>query len=100
MARQSKAFLLKIPNKKFERQSFPSESDILSISQVIPVIFVEAKQYYNVNPPSVFHIPSNFMEQSPFEKQTDSQLVKKFPAFYGTRRFISASTRERHLFLF
>ena len=26
------------------------------------------------------------------EKLTDSQLVKKFPAFYGTRRFITAFT--------
>ena len=33
------------------------------------------------------------------EKQTDSQLVKKFRAFYGTRRFITAFTSARHLFL-
>jgi hypothetical protein len=33
------------------------------------------------------------------EKLTDSQLVKKFPAFYGTRRFITAFTRARHLSL-
>jgi hypothetical protein len=26
-------------------------------------------------------------------------LVKKFPAFYGTRRFITAFTRTRHLSL-
>ena len=31
------------------------------------------------------------------EKLTDLQLVKKFPAFYGTRRFITAFTRARHL---
>ena len=34
------------------------------------------------------------------EKLTDSQLVKKFPAFYGTRRFITAFTSARHLSLF
>ena len=34
------------------------------------------------------------------EKLTVSQLVKKFPAFHGTRRFITAFTRARHLFLF
>jgi hypothetical protein len=34
-----------------------------------------------------------------FEKLTDSQLVKKFPAFYGTRKFITTFTRARHLFL-
>jgi hypothetical protein len=31
------------------------------------------------------------------EKLTGSQLVKKFPAFYGTRRFITALTSVRHL---
>jgi hypothetical protein len=31
------------------------------------------------------------------EKPTGSQLVKKFPAFYGTRRFITAFTSARHL---
>ena len=31
------------------------------------------------------------------EKLTGSQLVKKFPAFYGTRRFITAFTRACHL---
>jgi len=33
------------------------------------------------------------------EKQTGSPLVKKLPAFYGTRRFITAFTSARHLFL-
>ena len=31
------------------------------------------------------------------EKLIGSQLVKKFPAFYGTRKFITAFTRARHL---
>jgi len=31
------------------------------------------------------------------ENLTGSQLVKKFPAFYGTRRFITAVTSARHL---
>ena len=34
------------------------------------------------------------------EKLTVSQLVKKFPAFYGTRRFITAFMSARHLFLY
>jgi len=34
------------------------------------------------------------------EKLTGSQLVKKFPAFYGTRSFITAFTSARHLSLF
>ena len=34
------------------------------------------------------------------EKLTGLQLVKKFPAFYGTRRFITALTSFRHLSLY
>ena len=34
-----------------------------------------------------------------FEKLTGLQLVKKFPAFHGTRRFITALTCVRHLSL-
>ena len=34
-----------------------------------------------------------------FEKLTGLQLVKKFPAFHGTRRFITALTSVRHLSL-
>jgi hypothetical protein len=33
------------------------------------------------------------------EKLTGSQLVKKFPAIYGTRRFITAYTTACHLSL-
>ena len=39
------------------------------------------------------------MVHSLLEKPTGSQLVKKFPAFYGTRRFITAFTNARHLSL-
>ena len=33
------------------------------------------------------------------EKLTGPQLLKSFPAFYGTRRVITAFTRARHLTL-
>jgi hypothetical protein len=33
------------------------------------------------------------------EKLKHPELLKKFPAFYGTRRFITAFTRARHLSL-
>jgi len=33
------------------------------------------------------------------EKLTGFHLVKKFPAFYGTQRFITAFTSARHLSL-
>jgi hypothetical protein len=36
----------------------------------------------------------------PLAKLTCSQLVMKFPAFYGTRSFITAFTSARHLFVF
>jgi len=39
------------------------------------------------------------MERVLLEKLTDSHLVKKFPAFYGTRRLITAFTRALHLSL-
>jgi hypothetical protein len=32
------------------------------------------------------------------EKLTGTQLLKKFPEFYGTRRFITAFTTAHHLF--
>ena len=38
------------------------------------------------------------MEHSP-EKLTSSQLVKKFPLFYGIQRFISTFTSAQHLSL-
>jgi hypothetical protein len=34
-----------------------------------------------------------------FEKLIDSHLVKKFTAFYGIRRFVTALKTARHLFL-
>jgi len=33
------------------------------------------------------------------EKLTGPQLVKKFPAFYGTQRFLTVFTRASHLSL-
>jgi len=39
------------------------------------------------------------MEQMRSEKVTVSRLVKKFFAFYGTRRFITAFTSALHLSL-
>jgi len=34
------------------------------------------------------------------EKLTDCHIVKKFPAFYGSQRFITAFTRPCYLYLF
>jgi hypothetical protein len=45
---------------------------------------------------TVFHTP---WSRVLLEKPTGIQPVKKFPAFYGTRRFITALTSARHLSL-
>jgi len=39
------------------------------------------------------------MEQSPSWEANGFQLIKKFPAFYGTPRFITALTSAHHLSL-
>jgi hypothetical protein len=39
------------------------------------------------------------MEQSPSEKLIGSQIVKKFPAYYGTRKSVTTFTSARHLSL-
>ena len=42
------------------------------------------------------YLLTHSMEHSFLEKLIGSQLVKKFPAFYGTRRFITALTSAHH----
>ena len=39
------------------------------------------------------------IQHSPSWEADGCQIVKKFPAFYGTRKFITAFTSARHLFL-
>ena len=43
------------------------------------------------------HIPITPCSTVLLEKLTDSQLVKEFPAFHGTRRFITAFKSASHL---
>ena len=54
--------------------------------------------YFHLRPPSLY----NYL-LTPWcrvlEKLTGLQLVKKFPAFHGTRRFITALTSVRHMSL-
>jgi hypothetical protein len=47
-------------------------------------------------PPQVL---DNSLTNSLLEKLAVRQLVNKFPAFYGTRRFITVYTTARHLSL-
>jgi hypothetical protein len=44
------------------------------------------------------YLPTPWSRNLP-EKLTGAQPVKKFPAFYGTRRFITALTTALHLSL-
>jgi hypothetical protein len=37
------------------------------------------------------------MEQSPSSEANSSSVSQKFPAFFGTRKFIFASTRAHHI---
>jgi hypothetical protein len=43
--------------------------------------------------------PNHSMEKILLEKLTGSQLVKKLPALYGMRMFITPFTNARHLSL-
>jgi hypothetical protein len=45
------------------------------------------------------YLLTHSMEQSPSWEASRFSASKKFPAFYGTRRFITAFTRTRHLSL-
>jgi hypothetical protein len=45
------------------------------------------------------HIKLNSWSVTFLEKLTIPQLVKKFPEFHGTRKFIVALTRNHHLTL-
>ena len=49
-----------------------------------------------VNNKTYYYTPLN---EVLLEKLTGFQLVKNFPAFYGTRRFITTITSARHLSL-
>jgi len=73
----------------------------------IEVEFPLLLNHYDSFPPGYLLLPciarltylSTLWSRSLLKKQTASQLVKKFPAFYGSRRFITAFTRDRHLSL-
>jgi hypothetical protein len=58
----------------------------------IQALHLELSRHFTLSY-STLHTPCSKV----LEKLTDSQLVKKFPALYGTRKFITAFTRAHHL---
>ena len=78
--------------RKFAHPWYMVYSTTLSVSQVTPVTsnskLLNGREH-------LLNLWSGVL----LEKLTGSQLVKKFTALYGTRRFISAFTSARHLSL-
>ena len=81
-------------------------------NMIFLVLCEAVKPPFLAQPPTLFYFPPLFYlltylitylfslwSRVLLEKLTGSQLVKKFPAFYGTPRFISAFTNARHLSL-
>ena len=60
---------------------------------------MESFKFMYCTQPTYSYLLTYSMVQSPSEKLTGLQLVKKFPEFHGTRRFITALTSFRHLSL-
>ena len=75
---------------------------ILSIETFMNQICVSefGRKVINCAHTSLTHSLTSYSSTALLEKLTVSQLVKKFPPFYGTRRFITAFTSARHLSLY
>jgi len=83
---------------------------ILSVSYQSPLLDVVTAPFHSCSPPHlqcgrsvVLHTLMQCLltpwSRVLLEKLTGSQLVKKFPTFYGNRRFITTLTSARHLSL-
>jgi hypothetical protein len=76
------------------RRSIYKSHMVLRLTAGIPFGIVYIQAYTKVECMKLTHS----MEQSPsWEADQFSQLTKKFPAFYGTRRFFTVLTSARHL---
>ena len=116
MARMSMRWLAQCPKELFLTAFTP-----LSFNRLIQVIysFAQNNPRFNLHPHTTVHLHNinknklniyatctaeTYYLLTPccrvlLEKLTGVQLVKKFPVFYGTRRFITALTSVRHLSL-
>jgi hypothetical protein len=70
---------------------------LTNYSPIVPVEIIAAVHYIIII--IIIIIICLLHGAEPSEKLTGFQLVNKFPAFYGTRRFIPAFKCARHLSL-
>jgi hypothetical protein len=92
-------------NKQWTEDSSLLDWDVVSIGKQLPrflkvVVTSESGSLRKVLPVKL-HTRTNLTPWSRVhrEKLIRHNVLKKFPEFYGTRRFITAFKRARHLFL-
>jgi len=95
------SFLLEVestPGPECDRKDFMSMKITMTPSEIEPVTFRFVTQHLNNRatavPIGVHYVLTPWCRVL-LEKLTGLQLVKKFPAFHGTRRFITALTSVR-----
>jgi hypothetical protein len=64
----------------------------------MPITMDNVRKFYQIRQNMLDYILTPWSRVLP-EKLKRPELLKKFPAFYGTQRFITAFTRARHLSL-
>jgi len=80
---------------RFTAQIFMKLSDVLSLRYSFLLTLLNSSAHFTYLLTYLLTPYSRVL----LEKLTVPQLVKKFPAFHGTRRFITALTSARHLSL-
>jgi hypothetical protein len=87
--------VIRLPKVTLHYNTLTSSRNIIAITFIRNSFMVYATRLWVVR-----SIVTYSMEQSPsWEANWLLQLVKKFPAFYGTRKFITVLTSARHLSL-
>jgi hypothetical protein len=104
---QTALFILRSMQNKYtvrpKRGIFIFETNVLKLNIGLEKVNVISCFFLALPPDSsgkqsyTFMLITYCMEQSSFSVTSRSQLVKKFPAFYRTRRFIAAITRVHHV---
>jgi hypothetical protein len=74
-------------------------ASILSLAKVTVIQFVHTSNEVNISSNVYAPYLLTPWNRVLLEKLTGPQLVKKFPAFYGTQKFITSFTSSRQLSL-